>query len=124
MVKWFTANFLGIENKHRLTGKAAWFLKHLSDGDLIQLGWCPCATILYSFHHALHKGAVPLPCLMSHIWATMKNIIPSKPEYKCKSPVKTFDFLKCEIPGYWMGAPVMGENAPRALFRDIPALRE
>ena len=38
VVKWFTANFLGLENGHRMTGKAAWFLKNLSDGDLLEIG--------------------------------------------------------------------------------------
>ena len=121
MAKWFTANFLGIENKHRLTGKAAWFLKHLSDGDLLQIGWCPCATILSSLFHALHKGAIPLPCLLSHIWVTAKNRNTSKGEFKVKNIVKTFDFLKCDIPGYWTGARILEENAPRALLRDIPS---
>ena len=124
MAKWFTANFLGLENMHRLTGKAAWFLKHLSDGDLLQIGWCPCDAILSSLHHVSHKGTIPLPCLLSQIWAVAKNKNLAGAEYKSKTPTKKFDFMKCDIPGYWMGVQIMGENAPRALMRDIPAWRE
>ena len=83
IAKWFTTNFLGLENRHNLSGKAAWFLKHLSDGDLLRVGWCPCAAIVSSLHHARHKGGVPLSCLLTFIWARVRRLDLNNPDFTC-----------------------------------------
>lgn len=103
-VKWFTRNFLGTELIHLVNGKAAWFLSHLMDGDLLQIRWCPIHALLESLRLATTTGGFPLPVLMCQIVGMFKKLdtIP-EPHEHIYPPKGMFYFFQCDIPGFWTG---------------------
>lgn len=122
VAKWFTLNFLGLEGRHIVVGRTAYFLKHLSDGDLISRGWCPCRAILAQFRHlAEKKDGMNLPCLGSKIWAQLKKLKNRRSDFPVREPPKPFIFVNSHITGYWFGERLEGENAPMCLKDDLRA---
>lgn len=74
VVKWCTRIFLGTELMHLVNGRVAWFLAHLMDGNLLELGWCSIEALMESLRHVTNTGGFPLPILMSQIVGIIKKL--------------------------------------------------
>lgn len=124
VAKWFTANFLGLENRHMVTGRAAWFLHELDNGTLLSRGWCPCLAIKQALRHlASRTDGYNLPMLCCKMWASLKGLRNHQSEYPFKGPTRKFDFFKTDIPGFWFGQRITGENAPKSLGQNYDLWR-
>lgn len=118
VAKWFTTNFLGIQTRHLVDSRTAWFLRQLSEDTLLVKGWCPCVAILHSLHSAVKTGAYPLPFLMTKIWAHENGIRKENvAAVDLSPPERLSEFMKVDIPGFWTGKPITDEaTRPRALM--------
>lgn len=126
VAKWYTANFLGLESRHLVNGRCAWFLKHLSDGDLLSSGWCPCQAICMALQHMEMRktDGWNLPCLCSAIYNDVTGTTTSVSDDPVCGPQRAFIFFRSDIPGYWTGARVVGEHAPRYFGKDLELWRQ
>lgn len=105
--------------------RCAWFLKHLNDNELVDIGWCPCEALIISLRQLCSKNISGwgLSCLVSLMYNAVRGVNTVESDHPLQKPIQKFKILRGDIHGFWMGHKVVRGMAPVSLGKNMLAWR-